>query len=118
VLVGLGLYLPYVAIHTTVFERFLAMTRVRGNVGFLMYVADSAGYFGYLASLGLMAILNRYFKQLDALQFFITACWLTSGLSVASLAWCWRYFAVRSSASPSITAAELAPEPATEGAAT
>jgi hypothetical protein len=49
VLVGLGLYLPYVAVHTTVFERLLAMTRDRGNVGFLLYVADSFGYLGYVA---------------------------------------------------------------------
>ncbi|MFT3920920.1 MAG: DUF5690 family protein [Myxococcales bacterium] len=49
VLVGLGLYLPYVAVHTTIFERLLAMTRDRGNIGFLMYVADSVGYLGFAA---------------------------------------------------------------------
>lgn len=49
VALGLGLYLPYVAIHTTVFERFLALTRDRGNVGYLMYLADSFGYLGYVA---------------------------------------------------------------------
>ena len=49
VLLGTGLYLPYVAIHTTIFERLIAMTRERGNLGFLMYVADSAGYLGYAA---------------------------------------------------------------------
>ncbi len=49
VLLGSGLYLPYVAVHTTVFERLIAMTRERGNLGFLMYVADSAGYLGYAA---------------------------------------------------------------------
>ena len=47
VLMGLGLYLPYVAIHTTVFERLIAMTRERGNLGFLMYLADAVGYLGY-----------------------------------------------------------------------
>src|SRR5262249_34572122 len=82
VFVGLGLYLPYVAIHTTVFERFLAMTRDRGNVGFLMYVADSAGYFGYVASLGLMAIFGGRPGEGSALQFFTIACWLTCGLSL------------------------------------
>ncbi|MEN9677432.1 MAG: hypothetical protein RIS76_3328 [Verrucomicrobiota bacterium] len=49
VLFGLGLYLPYVAVHTTIFERLIALTRDRGNVGHLMYVADSVGYLGYLA---------------------------------------------------------------------
>ena len=49
VLLGLGMYVPYVAIHTTVFERLVAMTRERGNIGFLMYLADAAGYLGYVA---------------------------------------------------------------------
>jgi len=46
VLVGTGLYLPYVAVHATVFERLIALTRDRANLGFLMYLADSAGYLG------------------------------------------------------------------------
>jgi hypothetical protein len=61
VLVGLGLYLPYVAVHTTVFERILALTRDRGNVGFLMYVADSIGYLGYVLSL-----LAKQFRSKNA----------------------------------------------------
>ena len=55
VLVGLGVYLPYVAIHTTVFERLIAITKERGNIGFLMYVADSVGYTGYI-----LLMLFRY----------------------------------------------------------
>src|SRR5262249_31158409 len=41
VLCGTGLYVPYVAFHTTVFERFIAASRRPCNFGFLMYVADS-----------------------------------------------------------------------------
>ena len=48
VLHGLGLYLPYVAVHTTIFERLIAMTRDRGNIGYLMYLADAFGYLGYV----------------------------------------------------------------------
>jgi hypothetical protein len=48
VLLGIGLYLPYLVVHTSLFERLLGLTRERGNVGFLMYVADSAGYLGYV----------------------------------------------------------------------
>lgn len=36
VLVGLGLYLPYVVVHTTIFERLIALTRDRGNLGYLI----------------------------------------------------------------------------------
>jgi len=48
VLVGLGVYIPYVAVHTTLFERLIAITRERANIGFLMYLADSVGYTGYI----------------------------------------------------------------------
>ena len=49
VLLGLGLYVPYVAVHTTIFGRLIAMTRDRGNIGYLMYLADAFGYLGYVA---------------------------------------------------------------------
>lgn len=51
VLLGLGLYIPYVAVHTTVFERFIALTQERSNLGFLMYLADAFGYLGFVAVL-------------------------------------------------------------------
>lgn len=56
VLAGLGIYLPYVAVHAIMFERLIAMTRERANVGFLMYIVDSVGYTGYIALL-----ILRYF---------------------------------------------------------
>lgn len=48
VLSGIGLYVPYVAFHTTVFERLIAASRDKANLGFLMYLADSTGYLGYV----------------------------------------------------------------------
>ncbi len=48
---GVGLYVPYVAFHTTVFERIIAAAGRPCNIGFLMYLADSAGYLGYTAIL-------------------------------------------------------------------
>lgn len=54
VLVGAGLYLPIVSVHTTVFERLIALTRDRGNMGFLMYIVDSLGYLAYVAILMLL----------------------------------------------------------------
>ena len=45
---GLGLYLPYLVVHTTIFERLIAMTRDRGNIGYLMYLRrGSVGYLGF-----------------------------------------------------------------------
>lgn len=89
VLMGLGLYLPYVAMHTTVFERLLGMTRERGNLGFLMYLADSVGYLGYVC-----VMLARNFSSAphDMLGLLIFAGWLTAGLSVLCLLQCGSYF--------------------------
>ena len=47
VLTGLGLYLPYVVIQTSMLERFLAIVRDGGNLGFLVSTADAVGYLGY-----------------------------------------------------------------------
>lgn len=106
VLVGLGLYLPYVAMHTTVFERLLAMTRARGNLGFLMYVADAFGYLGYVA---VMLARNFWTGSENFLEFFVGLCWLASLLSLTFLLLSWRYFATRSVHEQGV--------PATEGAA-
>ncbi|MFN0067012.1 MAG: DUF5690 family protein [Limisphaerales bacterium] len=73
VLLGIGLYLPYVAVHTTVFERLIALTRDRANLGYLMYVADAAGYLGYVA---VMAARNVLKAQAEFLPFFLTASWV------------------------------------------
>ncbi len=89
VLIGLGLYLPYVSMHTTLFERLLGMTRERGNIGFLMYVADSTGYLGYVA---VMIARNYGAAAGDMLGLLTAACWLTIGLSTCSLLMSWWYF--------------------------
>lgn len=74
VLVGLGVYIPYVAVHTTLFERLIAATKEKANVGFLMYIADSAGYTGYV-----VLILLKYFVPPgdSILSLFLRICvWL------------------------------------------
>jgi hypothetical protein len=77
VLVGLGLYIPYVAIHTTIFERLIAMTRDRGNIGYLMYLADAFGYLGYVA---VMLGRNLFSVQGSFLDYFVMASWVTFAL--------------------------------------
>ena len=92
VLMGLGLYLPYVAIHTTIFERLIAMTRERGNLGFLMYLADSVGYLGYAAVMVGGSFLPQ---QGDFLRFYTVVSWLIAALALAGLAVGWVYFTRR-----------------------
>lgn len=90
VLIGLGLYLPYVAVHTTVFERLIAMTRDRGNIGYLMYLVDAFGYLGYVA-----IMLGKGALRTDGpfIDFFLSIAWTVVVVSVALLAGCWAYFA-------------------------
>ncbi len=57
---GLGLYMGYIPFNCILFERMIAAFRTIGNVGFLMYLADS---FGYLGSVGV--ILLKTFMHSD-----------------------------------------------------
>ena len=50
-LVGSGIYLPYVLIHTTVFERWIAIVRRPGSAAFLLTLADAIAYLVYVAAL-------------------------------------------------------------------
>lgn len=88
VLIGAGLYLPYVAVHTTLFERMIALTRDRSNVGFFMYLADSIGYCGYV-----VLMLARSFLvpptgiEQSFLQGFMQLCILVSLVGIAVVCW-------------------------------
>lgn len=92
VLMGLGLYLPYVAVHTTVFERFIAMTRERGNIGYLMYLADAFGYLGYVA---VMVAKNLFHPGTNALELFLATGWIVAAVSLATLVFTLIFFARR-----------------------
>jgi hypothetical protein len=90
VLHGIGLYLPYIAVHTTIFERLIAMTRERGTIGYLMYLADSFGYLGYV---GVLLARNALNPRENFLGFFLTLSWIITGACLVLLIPCWRYFA-------------------------
>jgi len=57
---GTGIYMGYIPFNCLLFERLIVAFRSAGNVGFLMYLADS---FGYLGSVGIVTI-----KQFGILQ--------------------------------------------------
>ena len=107
VLLGLGLYLPYVAFHTTVFERMLGMTRERGNIGFLMYLADSIGYLGYVS-----VMIGRNFGSApdDVLKLLTMTCWIAIVLGGLSLIVSGLYFTLRVPARPPLTDIPAIPE--------
>ena len=79
-LVGLGLYMGYIPFNCVLFERMIATFRYAGNVGFLMYLADSYGYLGSVA-----VMLTKSFLDLDVTwsRFYSVG---VIGLSVLGLA--------------------------------
>ncbi len=91
ILHGLGLYLPYVVFHTTLFERLIALTRDRGNIGYLMYLVDAFGYLGFAA---VMLAKNFGPATDNFLDFFVPLSWIIAGACVLLLIPCWWYFAV------------------------
>src|SRR5262249_44259366 len=91
VLHGLGLYLPYIAVQTTIFERLIAMTRDRGNIGYLIYLADSFGYLGYVA---VLFARNWLGPPENFLGFFLALSWVIAVASLFLLIPCWYYFAI------------------------
>lgn len=86
---GIGLYIPYVAFHTTVFERIIAASHHHGNLGFLMYLADSIGYLGYAAIVCLKMFGP---EQIDILLWFRTSLFWGSAAGIVATVSALLYF--------------------------
>ncbi len=80
ILSGFGMYLAYIAYHTFLFERWIALFRYRSNIGFLMYIADA---FGYLGSITIMFTKDFGPADLSWLGLFIKIAYATAILTVA-----------------------------------
>jgi Family of unknown function (DUF5690) len=72
---GAGLYLAYTPFNAMLFDRLIAAARFVGTAGFLIYIADAAGYAG---SVALLLIRNFATPNLQWLPFFTSAAYLTS----------------------------------------
>jgi MFS family permease len=66
-LVGLGLYMTYIPFNCVFFDRLIATFKYAGNVGFLIYVADS---FGYLGSVGVLITKEILHVKLQWVEFY------------------------------------------------
>lgn len=89
ILNGFAMYLAYIAYHTFLFERWLALFRHKSNIGYLIYVADA---FGYVGSISIMLLKNfgpAALGWLDVLRFLAYAC---GGGAVVFSAICYVYF--------------------------
>lgn len=104
---GVGLYAPYVAFHTTIFERLIAAARVPSNLGFLMYLADAIGYLGY----AVVMLMRTSVKETElVLPFFLGGLWVGAAGCIVALLAALAYFHRALAAEPAL-AAERGSEP-------
>jgi MFS family permease len=61
-LVSVGLYMGYIPFNCIFFERLIAAFRVKGNVGFLIYVADAFGYLGSVTVMLSKELMNIHIQ--------------------------------------------------------
>ncbi len=80
VMIGTGLYLSYVPFNALYFERLIASYKVKGNVGFIMYIADA---FGYLGSVIVLFAKQFFGLHLSWTTFFIYAVFSISCVGIA-----------------------------------
>ena len=81
-MVGSGIYLPYVLIHTTIFERWIAIVRRPGSAAFLLTLADAIAYLAYVVALLIKPMVQ---KSGNILGLFETIGLWTSLSSIAML---------------------------------
>lgn len=89
ILNGFSMYLAYIAYHTFLFERWIAVFRVPSNIGFLMYVVDA---FGYLGSVGVLFVKNFLSVDITWLTFFMNLAYLCGGFMMVLGAAAFVYF--------------------------
>ena len=87
--VGLGLYLVYIPFNSILFDRLIASFRITGNVGFLIYLADS---FGYLGSVTVLLSKSVFNIQLSCLNFYQELVLLTGIIGLIATAASMFYF--------------------------
>lgn len=88
-LVGLGLYMGYIPFNCILFERLIATFRNGGNVGFLIYIADS---FGYLGSVVVIVSKSVYSNKLPWAKVYSNGVMYLSITGVVGTLMALRYF--------------------------
>lgn len=88
ILSGIGIIFPYILFNGLIFDRILAAFREKGNVGFLMYIADAIGYLGSVA-----VLLWRNFGEgeMSWVSFFIGLCYACGLLMAMATVLSWWY---------------------------
>lgn len=79
IVMGFGMYLPFIGFHTLLFERWIALFRYQSNIGYLMYISDA---FGYLGSMAILLYKNFGAHEISWLNFFVTTAIVMGSVTV------------------------------------
>lgn len=88
-LLGFGLYLCYVPFNGIFFDRMIATFAIKGNSGYLIYIADS---FGYLGSILVLFYKNFYQDNITWLTFIINSSYILTAVGLVSVTISFLYF--------------------------
>ena len=89
ILSGAGLYMAYTPFNAMLFDRLVAVSGRVGTAGFLIYVADTAGYFG---SSGLLIWRNFGLVSMNWLEVYVKSAYLVSVTGMVCVAAAAVYF--------------------------
>lgn len=92
ILLGAGLYMAYIPFNCFLYDRMVAVTGKPGNAGFLIYLADSAGYLG---SVSLLLIKHFAMPDLSWLSFFKNVIFVTAMMGGCLMIASWVFFRLR-----------------------
>ncbi|WP_421804728.1 DUF5690 family protein [Flagellimonas sp.] len=94
---GFGLYICYVPFNCLFFDRFIATFKVKGNSGFLIYIADS---FGYIGSVFVLLYKNFGQANISWLNFFVYGTYAVALIGICSTIILFVHFVSRRKAEP------------------
>ncbi|KAF2080155.1 hypothetical protein DMA14_17025 [Flavobacterium sharifuzzamanii] len=86
---GFGMYICYIPFNGLFFDRMIATYKIKGNSGFLIYIADA---FGYLGSVLVLFFKNLGDKDISLLSFFTTCIYLLSVVGIITTIMSFNFF--------------------------
>lgn len=81
-LIGMGQFLAYTPIQVALFERMIAIFKIKANAGFFVYICDSIGYLG---SVALLLYKEFFMKELSWAKVMMRFSYLLTGICLLFL---------------------------------
>ena len=75
-LIGMGLFLAYIPIQVALFERMIALFKIKANAGFFVYICDAIGYLG---SVALLLYKEIFMKDLSWAKLMMRFSYISTG---------------------------------------